>query len=79
MKVIPFVILLYIIWAPFRRLGWAVLAGFLCSLSIECIQFFTRLGKFETDDIMNNVIGVVIGFLGCKVIDRIIRWTIKRQ
>ena len=48
-----------------------MLAGFLCSLSIECIQFFTRLGKFETDDIMNNVIGVVIGFWGCKVIDRI--------
>lgn len=71
LMMIPLGILLYIIWAPFRKLGWSILAGFLCSLSIECIQLFTRLGKFETDDIMNNVLGVVIGFLGCKVVGRV--------
>ena len=68
LMMIPLGILLYILWAPFRRLGRLILAGFLCSLLVECIQFFTRLGKFETDDIMNNVFGVVIGFLVCKVI-----------
>lgn len=63
---IPLGILLYILWEPFRKIGWSVLAGFLFSLSIECTQLFMRLGKFETDDIMNNVFGTLMGFLICK-------------
>lgn len=70
LMMIPLSILLYILWAPFRRLYWSLLAGFFCSLSIECIQLFTRLGKFETDDIMNNVFGTLLGFLICKGISR---------
>lgn len=46
-----------------------MLAGFFCSLKIECVQLFIRLGKFETDDIMNNVFGVMIGFVICRIID----------
>lgn len=65
---IPLGILLYILWAPFRKTGWSLLAGGLFSLMIESIQLFTRLGKFETDDIMNNMLGTLIGFLVCKSI-----------
>lgn len=64
----PLGILLYILWMPFRKAGWSLLAGGLFSLMIESIQLFTRLGKFETDDIMNNVFGTLVGFLVCKFI-----------
>lgn len=67
----PLGILLYIMWTPFRKIGWSVLTGFLCSLAIECIQLLGRLGKFELDDIMNNVLGMLFGFWLCKGIDKI--------
>ncbi|MCM1048296.1 MAG: VanZ family protein [Clostridiales bacterium] len=69
---IPLGILLYILWRPFRKIGWSLLAGFLFSLSIECIQLYTLRGKFETDDIMNNVFGTLIGFMICKGIKKIL-------
>jgi len=65
---IPFGILIYILWEPFHKIGWSILAGCSFSLLIECIQFFTKLGKFEIDDIINNVFGTLIGFLICKCI-----------
>lgn len=68
----PLGILLYILWPPFRRTGWSMCTGFLCSLAIECIQLFWRLGKFELDDIMNNVLGMLLGFWLCKGADRIL-------
>lgn len=36
--------------------------GFLFSLIIEGIQYITRMGIFEVDDIFNNTIGVLIGY-----------------
>lgn len=72
LMLVPFGILLYILWRPFRKLGWSMFTGFLFSLMIECIQLFGRLGKFELDDIMNNVFGMLIGFWFCKGIDRIV-------
>lgn len=74
---VPLGILLYILWKPCQKICWSLLIGCLFSLTIECIQLFTRRGKFETDDIMNNVFGVLLGFLLCKVIHRIFV-TIKR-
>lgn len=67
---VPLGVLLYILWAPFRKISWSVSAGLLLSLLIECIQLFTRLGKFEMDDIINNVIGTCMGFLICKGFSR---------
>lgn len=67
----PLGILLYILWAPFRKIGWSALTGFLCSLTIECVQLLGRLGKFELDDIMNNVLGMLFGFWLCKGVYRI--------
>lgn len=71
LMMIPLGILLYILWRPFRQIGWSIFAGALFSLLIECTQFIGRLGKFETDDIMNNVFGMLLGFLLCKGIGRI--------
>ncbi|HBA69385.1 MAG TPA: hypothetical protein DCZ40_08520 [Lachnospiraceae bacterium] len=70
LMLIPLGILLYILWAPFRKIGWSVLAGFLFSLSVECLQLWKRRGKFELDDIMNNVFGMLLGYLLCKGIGR---------
>ncbi len=66
---IPLGILLYILWKPCRRIGMSILVGGTFSLIIECIQLFMCLGKFETDDIMNNVFGTLIGFGLCKGIN----------
>ncbi|MCM1087064.1 MAG: VanZ family protein [Muribaculaceae bacterium] len=66
LMMIPLGILLYILWKPFRKIGWLLLSGFLFSLLIECIQLVSRRGKFETDDIMNNVFGMLLGFGLCR-------------
>lgn len=71
LMMVPLGILLYILWKPFRQIGWSMFAGALFSLLIECTQFIGRLGKFETDDIMNNVFGMLLGFLLCKGISKI--------
>lgn len=62
----PLGILLYLLWEPFRRPGRSILMGFLCSVAIESVQLITRRGKFELDDIMNNVLGMLIGFWLCR-------------
>lgn len=38
------------------------LLPFLISLSIETIQYFTRLGTFEVDDLICNTIGGILGY-----------------
>ena len=38
-----------------------LLLGFLLSLSIELCQLFFRLGWFEVDDILHNVLGTYLG------------------
>lgn len=72
LMMVPMGILLYVLWMPFRKIGRSLLAGCFFSLAIECVQFFTKLGKFEVDDIMNNVFGTLIGFLFCKGIHRLL-------
>lgn len=71
LMMVPLGILLYILWKPFQQIGWSMFAGALFSLLIECTQFIGRLGKFETDDIMNNVFGMLLGFIFCKGISKI--------
>lgn len=44
--------------------GWksAVLGGFLLSLLVEVLQALTRRGVFETDDLINNTLGALLGY-----------------
>ena len=37
-------------------------------LTIEFLQFFTRTGTFETVDIINNIIGAVLGIAACAAV-----------
>ena len=44
--------------------------GFSVSLSVESIQWITKTGWFETQDLMNNTIGVVFGYI-------VYRWIVR--
>ena len=49
----------------FFRKWWATyLAGFGCTLLIETMQYIRKCGVFQTDDLLNNFFGAMIGF-GC--------------
>ncbi len=37
--------------------------GFLTSLGIECLQYISSRGVFQTDDLITNTIGAVLGYL----------------
>ncbi len=42
---------------------YVFLSGILLSIGIETVQLFMKRGLFETDDILGNTIGVVLGTL----------------
>lgn len=70
---LPLGFLLPMMWRKFDSVLYCLLAGFFCSASIELIQFITKRGYSELDDILCNTIGAVIGyliFLGIRVIFR---------
>jgi len=46
-----------------RLKGFPLLVGFFFSVTIEAIQYFTHRGVFETDDIITNFMGILIGFI----------------
>lgn len=48
-----------------------LLVGFLLSLLIEICQLLLRLGWFETDDILHNTLGTLLGI-------RLYRWIVRR-
>ncbi|WP_343610025.1 VanZ family protein [Chryseobacterium oranimense] len=62
-----------IMFIPFGFLGWilpglkdlkALLYTFVSSIIIvEALQYFTRMGMFEVDDIILNTFGVYLGWL----------------
>ena len=56
---------------------WAILAGFLLSLSIESWQYFAGTGLAQGTDVIMNTLGCTIGFLPwfiAKEWTRIKRW-----
>lgn len=44
------------------------------STSIECIQFFTKLGTSDIDDIILNVFGAIIGYIFYLIVKGKKRW-----
>ncbi len=42
--------------------------GFLTSTLIELIQFFTRVGSFDIDDIILNTTGAFLGYISYRII-----------
>lgn len=59
---VPYGILVYLLFKKFRKVYWMLGIGFCSSLLIEVIQYITKRGYFQIDDIFNNVLGMVIGY-----------------
>ncbi|MDR4951805.1 VanZ family protein [Chryseobacterium sp. ES2] len=65
---------------PFGFLGWIIpelrklkplLFGFIsCIVIVEALQYFTRMGIFEVDDIILNTFGVYLGWKICGLIEK---------
>lgn len=69
-----------LMFIPFGFLGWIIpelrklkplLFGFIsCIVIVEALQYFTRMGIFEVDDIILNTFGVYIGWVLRRFLDR---------
>ena len=53
------------LWGLMRKKGlWNALAvGFLTSLGIEFLQLFSGRGVFQTDDMITNTLGALLGYI----------------
>ncbi len=60
---IPWGFLLPILYRPFRKFRWILTAGLGLSLLIEVTQLVGKMGIFETDDLIFNTLGTILGFL----------------
>ena len=59
---IPFGLLLPAVTGGRCGIGKTLCGAFLYSLTIEIVQLVFRFGSFETDDLLNNCIGALIGY-----------------
>ncbi|SHE63252.1 VanZ family protein [Chryseobacterium sp. OV279] len=69
-----------VMFIPFGFLGWIfpqlrdlkiLMYTFMASIVIvEALQYFTRMGIFEVDDILLNTLGVYLGWLLCRCIEK---------
>ena len=69
---IPFGALLPICWDRKLNLRKLLVIVALTSLSIETVQYISRTGLFEIDDLINNLLGALIGFGGWKLLKKFI-------
>jgi glycopeptide antibiotics resistance protein len=59
---LPWGLMLSFINEKVRSVKQIIIAGFGLSFCIETIQFITRRGTFELDDLFNNTLGTLWGF-----------------
>ena len=50
-----------------RKLATSVMIGLTVSLVIEIIEFITKTGVFDIDDLIMNTLGTLIGFVAAKL------------
>lgn len=62
-----------------KRCFVVVLAATVSSVSIEIMQYVYGRGKAETDDVIFNVFGAVLGVFVCSAIQKIIRRKRKKE
>ena len=61
MILIPVGFFLCLIIKSRMKYFWALVISFVLTLLVEALQFVSRCGTFEVDDLINNMIGAVIG------------------
>lgn len=59
----PFGFLLPVVWRKINSFKGIFISGVLWILIIETIQFITRLGSFDVDDIFLNMLGILFGYM----------------
>lgn len=76
MNVAVFIPVGVLLGCAFEKMSWwkAVLAGGALSVLIEALQFVTRRGFAELDDVFHNTIGCLIGF----GVFAVLAWTVRR-
>ncbi|MDR6158649.1 glycopeptide antibiotics resistance protein [Chryseobacterium sp. SLBN-27] len=72
-----------VMFIPFGLLGWifpklndlrTLLFTFISAIIIiEALQYFSRLGIFEVDDIILNTFGVILGFLIKRFMEKLLK------
>ena len=60
---IPVGYLVPVLWNRMNTLWKVLLFGFGLSLGVELLQLATLRGMFDLDDLMNNTIGALLGWL----------------
>lgn len=60
---VPLGMLTPVVKESFGTLQKNFILGFVLSLSIEVLQILTKRGWFDVDDVINNTLGTVIGFI----------------
>ena len=73
-NIIPFIPFGFLLPITYRKVNSAIKVlciGLVSILLIEIFQFFTKIGSFDVDDIILNMIGIVCGYLMFLVINRI--------
>ncbi len=60
---IPFGFLFPVIRRNFRRWKQVLASGLIFSIAIETVQYLTKRGYLQTDDIIMNTLGTLLGYL----------------
>ena len=76
---IPFGFFLPFLNRNFQRIQNTVFTGVIFSIFIEIMQYITRRGLTDIDDVINNTIGAVVGYLLYKRFMRICENEDKKQ
>lgn len=63
MPFMPFGFLLPIAFRKINLFLRVIGVGFVVDLCIEVFQYITKIGSFDVDDIILNMIGIVLGYL----------------
>ena len=61
MMFVPFGFLLPCCFKLYEKYRYVLITAVIASVSIELLQLILKIGLFETDDVINNVFGVMIG------------------
>ena len=59
----PYGFIFPILSSKIRNFCLIVLSGFAVSLIVESIQFWTKVGSFDVDDLFLNTLGVMLGYI----------------
>ena len=68
---VPFGYFIPLLYKKCKNVKIVLLAGFLVSLFFEICQYFLYLGSADIDDIILNLLGVILGFLFFKIVEKI--------